>query len=55
LLVFKTSAFNRSAIPPKDWYDTVFMNKVYKIYLKKPLFIAYNSLFLENSLGIRNV
>jgi len=31
------------------------MNKVYKIYLKKPLFIAYNSLFLENSLGIRNV
>ena len=27
---FKTSAFNRSAIPPEDWYDTVFINKVNK-------------------------
>ena len=47
LLVFKTSAFNRSAIPPKDWYDTVFMNKVNEIYLKKLQFFAYNSPFLE--------
>ena len=47
LPVFKTGAFNRSAIPPKDWYDTVFMNKVNKIYLKKLQFFAYNSPFLE--------
>lgn len=47
LLVFKTSAFDHSAIPPEDGYDTVFINKVNQIYIKKPQIFAYNFPFLE--------
>ena len=46
-LVFKTSAFDHSAIPPEDGYDTVFINKVNQIYIKKPQIFAYNFPFLE--------